>query len=198
MIKRVSLVVLGLLALMAIAYSQSHTQTKNATGKIAADNSATMIKRGEFLVRVGGCNDCHTPKVMTAMGPMPDTTRMLCGQPADAKTPAIPSGVLTPDGWMAMTNGNMTAWAGPWGVSFSANITPDEGTGLGNWTPEAFVKTMRTGKHMGTGRDILPPMPWQDFATLTDGDLRAIFAYLKSIKPIQNQVPQPIPPAGQQ
>lgn len=197
MIKRVSIIVLALLALMAIAYSQSHTQTKNATGKVATENSAAMIQRGKFLVSYGGCNDCHSPKVMTDKGPMPDTTRILSGHPADVKTPAIPSGVLSPDGWVSLTNMHMTAWAGPWGVSYSANITPDEGTGIGNWTPEAFIKTMRTGKHMGTGRDLLPPMPWQELGNLTDGDLRAIFAYLHTLKPIQNQVPQPLPPAGQ-
>jgi cytochrome c553 len=198
MVKRVLIVVLGLLALMAVAYSQSQTRTKAVSGKaIGGTDPASQLRRGEFLVRLGGCNDCHSPKVMTQMGPVPDSTRLLCGHPAEAKVPAIPSGTLSPDGWVALTNSHLTAWAGPWGVSYAANLTPDEGTGLGNWTEEAFIKTMRTGKHMGAGRNILPPMPWQAIGTLSDSDLKAIFAYLHSLKPVRNEVPQPIPPAGQ-
>jgi hypothetical protein len=79
-------------------------------------------------------------------------------------------------------------------VSFAANLTPDKVTGLGNWTADLFIKTMRTGKHLGVGRPVLPPMPCNDIAMLTDGDLKAMFAYLKSLKPLVNAVPQPIPP----
>jgi hypothetical protein len=79
-------------------------------------------------------------------------------------------------------------------VSFTANLTPDKATGLGHWTVDQFIKTMRTGKHLGTGRNLLPPMPWQDVAVLTDRDLRAVFAYLQTVPPIVNAVPQPIPP----
>ena len=93
-----------------------------------------------------------------------------------------------------MTNDELTAWAGPWGVSFAANLTPDKATGLGTWTADQFIKSMRTGKHMGVGRPILPPMPVQNFAALSDADLTALFAYLRSIKPIPNQVPAPLPP----
>jgi hypothetical protein len=69
-------------------------------------------------------------------------------------------------------------------------------TGLGGWTVDQFIKTMRTGKHLGVGLPILPPMPWFDIAVLTDSDLKAMFAYLKSMKPVQNPVPPPIPPKG--
>jgi hypothetical protein len=86
-----------------------------------------------------------------------------------------------------------TAWAGPWGISFTANLTPDS-TGLGNWTPEMFIAAIRTGKHAGVGRPILPPMPWPQYRNFTDEDLRAIFAYLHSLKPVHNVVPQPVPP----
>jgi hypothetical protein len=88
----------------------------------------------------------------------------------------------------------MTTWAGPWGVSFAANITPDKATGIGAWTEAAFINSIRTGKHKGALRDILPPMPWQNMAKMTDEDLKSMFAYLMSIKPIQNKVPDPIPP----
>jgi cytochrome c553 len=198
MVKRVSIVVLGLMVLMAVAYSQSHTGSKAITGKAAGGGDpAAQVKRGEWLVRFGGCADCHSPKVMSPMGPVPDSSRLLCGQPEDAKVPTIPAGAITPDGWVALTNAHMTAWAGPWGVSFAANLTPDEATGIGNWTEQAFIQTMRTGKHMGAGRNILPPMPWQALGSLSDSDLKAIFAFLRSLKPVRNEVPQPVPPAGQ-
>jgi hypothetical protein len=92
----------------------------------------------------------------------------------------------------------LTAWAGPWGVSFGTNLTPDKETGIGEWTEEAFMQAMRTGKHQGqpNGRDILPPMPWQSIAQMTDEDLKMVWAYLRSIPPVKNQVPLPVPPSA--
>ena len=153
------------------------------------------VKRGAYLVNIGGCNDCHTPKVMTDQGPAPDLSRLLSGQPADEKIPAVPMGVFAPDKWGAMCNNNMTAWAGPWGISYAANLTPDQVTGIGAWNEEVFIQAMRNGKHMGAGRPILPPMPWQNIGKLDDSELKAIFAYLKSIKPIENMVPPPSAPS---
>jgi hypothetical protein len=92
---------------------------------------------------------------------------------------------------VAATN---TAWAGPWGVSFTANLTQDPETGLGTWTEETFVQALKTGKHMGLGRPILPPMPWPMYGQLDEADLRAIFAYLKTVPPIKNRVPEPLSP----
>ena len=93
-----------------------------------------------------------------------------------------------------MTNEHLTAWAGPWGVSFAYNLTPDRQTGIGDWPEEMFIKTLRTGKFMGSSRDILPPMPWQNLAQMTDDDLKAMFAYLKSLPPVRNKIHDPIPP----
>jgi mono/diheme cytochrome c family protein len=149
--------------------------------------------RGRYLVTLGGCNDCHTPKLLRPTGPVPDSSRFLAGHPADAKVPPVPPGVLGPDRWGALVSPGLTAWAGPWGVSFTANLTPDA-SGLGSWTVEQFIQTMRTGKHLGIGRPILPPMPWYDIGQLTDEDLRAIFVYLRTVKPVQNAVPAPLPP----
>ena len=162
----------------------------------AGDAAKSELARGKYLVGFGGCSDCHTPKSMTANGPVPDNTRLLSGHPASSPIPPIPAGVLgpAPTQWAAMTNSDLTAWAGPWGVSFAANLTPDEATGLGNWTADQFIKTMRTGKHLGVGRSVLPPMPFYDVAVLTDRDMKAMFAYLKSLKPLANAVPQPISP----
>jgi mono/diheme cytochrome c family protein len=153
-----------------------------------------QIKRGEYLVQYGGCHDCHSPKVMTPQGPQPDPVRGLSGYPADSKLPELPEGILGPDKWGAVTTNDLTAWFGPWGVSYAANLTPDKQTGMGSWTAELFIKSMRTGKHFGEGRDILPPMPWFSIAALTDEDLTAVFAYLGTIKPIKNLVPVPVPP----
>jgi mono/diheme cytochrome c family protein len=177
---------LGLVAAMLIAPVAA---AQNAS-------ASSQVKRGEYLATFGGCHDCHSPKVMTPNGPAPDKTRLLSGHPADAQLPPIPPGVVgpAPNQWEAMTNGDLTAWVGPWGVSFAANLTPDKATGLGGWTADQFIKTMRTGKHLGVGRPILPPMPWFDIAPLTDADLKALFSYLRSVKPVQNPVPAPIPP----
>jgi len=88
----------------------------------------------------------------------------------------------------------MTAWSGPWGVSFTANLTPDKETGIGAWTEQQFIATLRTGHRLGTGRELLPPMPWQNFAAISDEEIGAIYAYLQSIPPVHNKVPAPIPP----
>ena len=79
-------------------------------------------------------------------------------------------------------------------MSFTANLTPDKETGLGDWTEEQFVAAIRTGKHQGKGRPVLPPMPVNILNALDDEDLRSIFAYLQSLAPVKNRVPAPIDP----
>jgi cytochrome c553 len=165
-----------------------------ATPAVAQDKGKAAIKRGEYLAVLGGCNDCHSPKLMTPQGPQPDPARLLSGHPAGTSVAPVPPGTLSPDKWVAMTNGDFTAWVGPWGTSFAANLTPDVATGLGGWTAAQFIQSMRTGKHLGVGRPILPPMPTPALAALTDADLKAVYAYLRSLKPIANQVPAPLPP----
>jgi hypothetical protein len=91
-----------------------------------------------------------------------------------------------------------TAFSGPWGVSFAANLTPDQNTGLGIWTEDMFMKTLRTGRHMGASREILPPMPWFNYGEMTDADLKAVYAYLRTIPPVHNRVAVPLPPAAPQ
>jgi hypothetical protein len=152
-----------------------------------------QIARGKYLVNLGGCNDCHSPKEMTPMGPMPDTTKLLSGHPSGEQLAELDQTFVKKGQWI-LTSMDLTSWVGPWGVSFTANLTPDNETGLGTWTPELFIKAMRTGKHMGVGRPILPPMPWMFIANCTDEDLNSIFAYLHSLPAIHNQVPAPIPP----
>lgn len=154
-----------------------------------------QIQRGKYLVNLGGCNDCHSPKVMTAMGPIPDTTRLLSGHPADEPLAKYDPKMVAPGQWVLTSGTDFTAWVGPWGVSFAKNLTPDNETGTGRWTEEIFIKALRTGKDMGVGRPILPPMPWPTIGQLPDEDLKCIFAYLQSLPAISNKVPDPIPPA---
>lgn len=167
--------------------------SREAGAEMGQTATADQVKRGEYLVTIGGCHDCHTPFTMTPEGPAPDMTRMLSGHPEDMVLPEPPA-AKGPWVWAgAATN---TAFAGPWGISYSPNLTPDENTGLGIWTEDIFINALRSGKHYGTSRPIMPPMPWQNLSRATDEDLRAIYAYLKSIKPIQNRVPEYQPPQG--
>lgn len=153
------------------------------------------INHGAYLVNAGGCNDCHSPKVMTPKGPVPGPDRLLSGAPADEKIPEVPRDVLGPHKWGVIADHNLTTWVGPWGISFSANLTPDSSTGIGGWTEQMFIECLRKGKYWGNGRPLLPPMPWQNIGRMSTNDLRDIFAYLMSIRPVHNSVHAPIPPA---
>lgn len=149
-----------------------------------------LISRGKYLVNTSACHDCHTPKVMTPNGPALDTTRLLSGHPKDQPLGEV---VKTQD-WILFNN-TLTAAVGPWGVSYSANLTPDD-TGIGNWKYEQFVTAIRKGRSKGleNNRMLLPPMPWEMYRNLKDEDLKAIFAYLKSLPKVDNLVPTPISP----
>lgn len=157
-----------------------------------AADSAGKVARGQYLVTVAVCNDCHTPWKMGPAGPEPDMSRMLSGHPQSAaRTPAPKPGAAP---WIVAVAQTNTAWAGPWGVSYTANLTPDAETGLGRWTLRNFVDTIRSGRHLGRGRAVLPPMPILMYRNFTDEDLEAIYAYLRTIPPISNRVPEPLPP----
>jgi len=165
----------------------------------AVEEKQNPVERGKYLVIIGGCHDCHTPKVEGPGGmPLPDTTSLLSGHPEGMPFPTWMPTDLQQRNAIALTNPMLTAWAGPWGVSFAINLTPDTSTGLGEWTEQAFIQAMRTGKHQGqpNARDILPPMPWPSIAQMTDGDLKAMWAYLRTVPPIKNQAPLPEPPVG--
>jgi len=158
------------------------------------DPRKEQIARGAYLVKIMVCNDCHTPFKMGPKGPEPDMSRMLSGHPQDLVMPPPPK--LGNGPWIAAFAATNTAWAGPWGVSYTANLTPDVGTGLGGWTAKQFADTMRLGKHLGVGREILPPMPIPAYKNFNDADLELIFAYLQSIPAVKNKVPAPLPPAA--
>jgi len=152
-----------------------------------------MVALGKYIVSTSGCDDCHTPKIFTEKGPVFDTTRSLSGFPQGEVLSSIDMDMIKPGNWI-LGDKHLGAWVGPWGISYASNLTPDKATGIGTLTEELFIKTLKEGKYMGVGRPLLPPMPWQVYGMKTDEDLKAIYAYLMSIKPIKNQVSQPTPP----
>jgi hypothetical protein len=199
--KKVSIVLftITLLAVTAIiACNSDKTPSTNKEGVVEvkgiteAGSKENMVRRGQYLVTIMGCNDCHSPKVMTAHGPEIDSARMLSGHPETVPVPKINAAEL--QNWVLFSH-NLTTFVGPWGVSFAANLTSDA-TGIGNWTEGQFINAIRHGKYKGleNSRPLLPPMPWAMYKNATDEDLKAIFAYLKSTPPVQNRVPGPIAP----
>ncbi len=172
-------------ALYACDSSVEKTETKNPV-----PTQAEMVKRGEYLVAAIGCDDCHSPKRMGAHGPEVIPETKLSGYPANRPIQKPDSNALN-HGWALMAP-DLTCAAGPWGMSFASNITSDS-TGIGTWTEQNFLTAIQHGKSKGVegNRDLLPPMPWYNFAKLSDDDLKAIFAYLKSTPPVANMVPAP-------
>ena len=169
--------------------AQAPATPAQAAAKAAAKPAPSALARGKYLVTVGGCHDCHTPVKAGPDGLEPDMSRMLMGHPGDQPLPPPPA----PAGpWIGAIGAPGTAFAGPWGVSYTRNLTPDKETGLGAWTEQQFIETLRNGRHQGRGRQLLPPMPWQNYGKMTDADLKAVFAYLRSIPPVSNKVPDPV------
>ncbi|NUO84057.1 c-type cytochrome [candidate division KSB1 bacterium] len=172
-------------------------------GMMACEQKAQVaedpVARGKYLVTIAGCHDCHTPKIMGPGGlPEPNMALQLSGHPQNQPYPQWTPADMQQRNAIALTDPMLSSWAGPWGVSFAANLTPDVETGIGEWTEENFIQAMRTGKHQGqpNGRDILPPMPWPGIKQMTDADLKAVWAYLRSVPPVKNQVPLPVPPSA--
>ncbi|GJM32095.1 MAG: hypothetical protein DHS20C18_10960 [Saprospiraceae bacterium] len=179
------------------------TQKDNPLPK--TDNSSALesekttqqnrVKRGEYLVSVIGCDDCHSPKIMLPVGFEIDFKRRMSGAPANQQLPEIKDKSILKDYMVFSTD--FTTGMGPWGTSFSANLTPDD-TGIGNWSEAQFIKAIREGKLKGMdqSRPLLPPMPWFIYKNMTDEDLKSIFAFLQTLPPINNTVAKPIPPVN--
>lgn len=153
-----------------------------------------LVKRGEYLVTIIGCDHCHTPKKMTDHGPVPDMDRRFMGFPATDSLAAINKDEIGPGKWMLM-NGDLTAFVGPWGISYGANITSDD-SGIGSWSYEQFKKSVTEGKYKGmeNSRPVMPPMPWESLSELQEDDLKAIYEFLMTTTPIENVVPAYTPP----
>jgi hypothetical protein len=187
---------LARVAVLALAGAAGLPVAAQAPGPASAGAGGMTVAqaaRGQQLVNTSGCIDCHTPLKIGANGPEPDMSRHLSGHPESLKMPPVP--VLPEGPWLVISSATNTAFAGPWGVSFTANLTPDRDTGLGEWTARDFVQTFRTARHMGRGRPILPPMPIPVYSNFADADLEAIFAYLQTLPAVKNRVPEPWAPA---
>jgi hypothetical protein len=179
---------------LVFAHAAEAADAPTQSGAAVAKAPAAKVARGKYLVSTAGCHDCHTPWHMGPKGPEPDMSRALSGHPEQLQMPPAPA---LPEGpWLVVTGATNTAFAGPWGVSFTANLTPDADTGLGAWTVRDFMQTIRTGKHMGRGREILPPMPIPVYNNFTDADLESIYVYLRTIPAVKNRVPEPRPPVA--
>lgn len=189
----------SILALSVLGFFSLACQNQEKTETISMDteeepSGQELVERGKYLVEIMGCNDCHSPKKMGEKGPEIIPELALSGFPADRpiikfEDPLIKEG-------FGMMYPDLTGAAGPWGLSFAANLTPHE-TGLGNWTLEQFTIALKEGKLKGirTNRMLLPPMPWQNYVGIKDADIKAMFEYLQSITPVDNVVPQPIGPS---
>ena len=174
------------LILLSIALSLVGCTVSEAAPRTAEAKDA-LVKKGAKLVAIGGCGDCHTPKKFDPelKLPLPDLSRMLSGHTENTPDPASDLA----EGDMAIIGGDLTSFKLQIGVAYAANLTPDKMTGLGNWDEALFLKALRTGRHLGAGRPILPPMPWFELGRQSDEDLKAIFAYLQSIPAVHNHVP---------
>ncbi len=167
------------------------TNISSNVAEIPKLDSAALVKRGEYLVRIVGCDDCHSPKRMGPHGPEVIPELRLSGFPHNGQWPPVDT-TLAKQGFSFFMP-DLTATIGPWGKSFAANITSDA-SGIGNWPMKNFVRAMREGKYKGleTGRSLLPPMPWNDYKNMTDEDIHALFYYLKTTKPVKNVAPGPM------
>jgi hypothetical protein len=186
---------LGILGCMVgtMAADAIRPKTPVAPSPTTVPSGNTSVERGKYLVSIAGCNDCHTPFIMGSNGPEPDMTRMLSGHPQNAKLSKPPQIDLA-SGWGWAGSATNTAFAGPWGTTYAANLTPDTMSGIGIWTEDIFVNAIRRGKHWGEARPIMPPMPWQVYRNMTDDDLKSVYAYLRTIPPVSNTVPDYEPP----
>ncbi len=126
--------------------------------------AAHPVERGKYLVAIMGCADCHTP--FDSSGRPIDDLRLAGG----------------------------LKWSlGPYGVIYSPNLTSDKETGLGGWTDDEIKRGMTRGIRKDGSRSIPFPMPWTSYANLSNDDLNAIIAYLRTVPPQHNRIPEPEP-----
>lgn len=189
---RLHLLVIASLCTCLLVSFNNDTSTKVPTPTPFRPDKA-LVKRGEYLVGVLGCQDCHSPKRMGAQGPEVIPELHLSGYPASRPIARVfPEAIQ--GGWMLFGSDGTSA-VGPWGMSFAANLTSDE-TGIGTWSYKQFKTALTQGKFKGlpNTRPLLPPMPWTNYTTMAEDDIQAVFHYLKSTKPVSNVVPAPITP----
>ena len=181
-----------LLVTVALMFACNENGGKQEMSGEPSTTDKEAIERGAYLVKIGGCGDCHSSKTFGPNGMTETPEVLLAGyQPSDDFP--IPSKEVISKGMVF--NHQNTAFAGPWGISYAANLTSDA-TGIGNWTYEQFEMSMRRGKYKGMeeGGPLLPPMPWPNYTKMSDADIKAIYVYLKNTMPVKNIVPAPQSP----
>jgi mono/diheme cytochrome c family protein len=119
-----------------------------------------QIEHGKYLMTIAGCGGCHTPLDPNTFQPILDLEYA----------------------------GGYPFPLGPAGTVFSTNLTPDKETGLGDWTDEEVKRAITEGIRKD-GSKLFPVMPYTYYSTLSDADVDAIIAYLRSVKAIKNEVP---------
>jgi hypothetical protein len=194
--KLITIITISLLTLMLVKCNDAKTETP--TVQPPKENFAgyeSQVKWGEHLVTVSACHDCHSPKDYSKPGSGLDSNHLLSGY-IGSPVPGVNKKDAQTKGW-AVTS-DLTSWVGPWGVAFAANLTSDDSTGIGTWKEDRFIYAIRNGKYngMASDRNLIPVMPWVMYREMTDEELKAIFAYLKSTRPVRNKVPPPVPPVN--
>jgi mono/diheme cytochrome c family protein len=138
-----------------------HTMPQKATLGTRPD-PADSIKYGEYLVQSSACQECHSQ---------------------DDKGKYLP-GLQFAGGKQFGVNGHALR---------SANITPDVSTGIGSWTKQQFIARFKMFKDVKTAAYVEPAdfqtiMPWWQYGKMTEADLGAIYAFLRTVKPVKNSV----------
>jgi mono/diheme cytochrome c family protein len=149
--------ILSLMSLPACSSPADATPGEAAPKPATYVAAASAIEAGRYLVKIGGCNDCHTPGYVISNG----------AAPAEAD-------------WLT---GESVGFSGPWGVSYPANLR----LSFQNMDEEQFLDMA----HAGKGR---PPMPWPSLKAMSDDDLKAIYAYIRSLGPKGDVAPAPLSP----
>ncbi len=148
----------------AAVYALSALATASLIGPSALAQGKGIqdkIARGEYLVTIMDCAGCHTPGALRGQ---PDMARQLAGSDVGFQIPGL-------------------------GIFYPPNLTSDRATGLGAWSEADIVKAVRTGARPD-GRQLVPVMPYHNYARLADADAQALAAYLKQLKPIANKAPE--------
>lgn len=153
------------------------TQPAQASHPLQEDDP---VSRGEYLATIAGCTSCHTPDGAEYQNPESMTFEQI-------KTIAF-EGNLALDEAKLLAGGRAFP-LGPAGVVYSRNITPDKETGIGAWTDEQIKLAIKTGVNV-KGEVLFPVMPYHVYNGMADQDLEDIVAFLRSVEPVSNTVPE--------
>jgi len=153
------------LVLFGAAYFSS-CKDKKKEPVATTDSTAIRVARGEYLANaVAGCMDCHSKRDFTKYAGPP--------------TPG------TEGGGGLLFNEKF----GLPGEIYSKNITPDSETGIGTWTDDEVLRAMTQGISKN-GDTLFPIMPYANFNRMAKEDLLSIIAYIRTLKPIKNKIPE--------